>query len=147
MHDVCAPISLAVNTPTDTQRAGIDGALALWRSHGVETVRIVADGGAPGADMIELRFERAALPFHGLYDDETSVVYVNSAIDDPSPLAIVIAHELGHAFGLPHVAAAERDSLMNPGNLVTPPTLGDRAAIEALWGPCQDATRQKVDPR
>jgi hypothetical protein len=147
VHDVCAPISLAVNTPNDTQRAGIDRALALWRDHGIETVRIMADGGPPGAAMIELRFEPAALPFHGLYDDETSVVYINSAIADPSPLAIVIAHELGHAFGLPHVAAAERASLMNPGNLVTPPTAGDRAELEALWGPCQEPTRRKVDPR
>jgi hypothetical protein len=147
VHDVCAPISLAVQAPNDTQRAGIDGALGLWRSHGIGTVRVIAEGGAPGADMIELRFEPAALPFHGLYDDETSVVYVNSKIDDPGPLAIVIAPELGHAFGLPHVAFAERHSLMNPGNLVTPPTEADRAEIEALWGPCQQATRSKVDPR
>ncbi len=147
MHDVCAPISLAVDAPTDVQRAGIDGALGLWRSHGIETVRVVGGGGAPRADMIELRFEPAALPFHGLYDDETSIVYVNSAIEALTPLSIVIAHELGHAFGLPHVAFAERDSLMNPGNLVTPPTEADRAAIEALWGPCQEAARRKVDPR
>ena len=48
----------------------------------------------------------------------------------------VIAHELGHAFGLFHVPASERISLMNPGNLTTPPTTADQAALAALWGSC-----------
>ena len=145
VHDVCAPVSLTVDAPSDAQRAGIDGALALWRDRGIETVRVVdrADPIAAGAlapgDAIELRFEAAGGPFHGLYDDETSIVYVNSAIEDPGPMAIVIAHELGHSFGLPHVATAERSSLMNPGNLMTPPNDGDQAAIEALWGPCGES--------
>ena len=88
---------------------------------------------------LRVRFEAASPPFHGLYDDETGIVYVNSAIEDLAPLSIVIAHELGHAFGLPHVEIAERDSLMNPGNLVIPPNDADRAAIEALWGRCGEA--------
>jgi hypothetical protein len=138
VHDVCAPIALTVGEPTDAQRAGIDGALALWRGEGVGTVSVI-DGAAAGADAIQIRFEPAALPFHGLYDDETGTVYINSDIEDLTPLSIVIAHELGHSFGLPHVAASERPSLMNPGNFVTPPTDGDRAAIEALWGTCEDA--------
>lgn len=140
MHDVCAPISLAVHAPSDVQRAGIEGALAMWRAHGVSTVSVVeAAPGAARAAAIELRFEPAGRPFHGLYDDEASVVYINSTIEDPAPLAIVIAHELGHAFGLPHVEAALRRSLMNPGNFVTPPDEADRAEIEALWGRCDQA--------
>jgi hypothetical protein len=150
VHDVCAPIALTVSQPTDVQRAGINGALALWRSHGIGTLSVidgVAAGPAPDApapdapnapNTIELRFQEAALPFHGLYDDETGVVYINRRIEDLTPLSIVLAHELGHAFGLPHVDFAERTSLMNPGNLVTPPTDADRTAIEALWGRCGD---------
>lgn len=140
VHDVCAPISLVANAPSDAQRAGIDGALALWRAHGIETVRVLdgPDALAPGG-VIELRFEVAGGPFHGLYDDETSTVYVNSSLEDPTPMAIVIAHELGHSFGLPHVSAAERRSLMNPGNLVTPPNEGDQAEVEALWGRCGES--------
>jgi hypothetical protein len=140
VHDVCAPISLAVREPgepTDAQRAGIDGALALWRARGIGTMSVI-DGATAGPDAIELRFEPAALPFHGLYDDETGTVYINSAIEDLAPLSITIAHELGHSFGLPHVPVAERRSLMNPGNLVTPPTDADLAAIQALWGRCDD---------
>lgn len=143
MHDVCAPISLAVRdpaAPTDLQRAGIDGALALWRDRGIGMVSLV-DAGTAGPDAIALRFQLAALPFHGLYDDETDTVYINSSLVDPSPLAITIAHELGHSFGLLHVPASERRSLMNPGNLVTPPTDADLAAIQALWGRCDDQPR------
>ena len=89
-----------------------------------------------GTDSIQLRFEPAALAFHGLYDDETSVVYINSDIEALAPLSVVIAHELGHSFGLPHVPSNERRSLMNPGNLITPPTDADQAAVAALWGTC-----------
>lgn len=135
MHDVCAPISLAVHEPSEVQRTGLEGALALWRDRGVSTVRVV-EGAAAAEAAIQLRFEVAGRPFYGLYDDEASVVYVNSTIEDLRPLSIVIAHELGHAFGLEHIDAARRRSLMNPGNLVTPPTEEDRTELEALWGRC-----------
>jgi hypothetical protein len=153
VHDVCAPISLTVQQPNDFQRAGIDGALELWRARGIQTVS-VADGATAGTErgadalerggVIELRFEAAAGPFHGLYDDETGIMYVNSGIEALIPLSIVIAHELGHSFGLPHVESDERTSLMNPGNLITPPNEADQAAIEALWGPCEEAL---LEPR
>jgi hypothetical protein len=139
VHDVCASTSITVHDPTDAQRVGIDGALTLWRDHGVRRLSMGPGDGAVDDAAIELRFEAAAPPFHGLYDDETGVVYINRGILEPTALAIVIAHELGHSFGLPHVDAAERHSLMNPGNLVTPPTEADQAAIEALWGPCPAA--------
>ncbi len=139
MHDVCAPIALAVHQPSEAQAAGIEHAISMWRTHGVDTISMIDGGGAAGPGAIEVRFEAAALSFFGLYDDEAGVVYINSAIEQLSPLSIVIAHELGHAFGLPHVEVDERDSLMNPGNRVTPPTAEDQAAIEALWGRCGEA--------
>lgn len=87
---------------------------------------------------MEVRFDEAAPPFHGLYDDSEGVIYINRGIIDERTLSIVIAHELGHAFGLLHVD--DRESVMNPGNLDTPPNAADQAAIEALWGACSGST-------
>jgi hypothetical protein len=118
------PCTLAITASgTDVQMAGIVDGLAHW---GLDN-----EGTVP----IELRFEDAAPAFHGLYDDERGVIFINRGITHPEPLAIVIAHELGHAFGLPHVEKSRR-SLMNPGNLTIAPTDEDRAAVEALWGTC-----------
>ena len=128
-HDVCAPITLASASMTDGQATGIDDAIALWQARGVGTLERVAD-----AATIEVRFESAAEAFHGVYDDENGIIYINTAITDPRPLAIVIAHELGHAFGLDHIAG--RPSLMNAGNTLVLPTAEDDAAVQALWGPC-----------
>jgi len=64
-------------------------------------------------------------------------VLINRDLADPAMVAIVVAHELGHVFGLVHVSPAARLSLMNPGNLVTPPTDADQQTIEALWGRCR----------
>ena len=105
-----------------TQRAGIEAALALWQ--------LAPGDGAP----IPIVFDDAAEAFHGHYDDETGVVLINRKITEPRALAIVIAHELGHAFGLPHVDG--RASLMNRGNLSVAPTADDFAAVSALWGSC-----------
>jgi predicted Zn-dependent protease len=66
-------------------------------------------------------------------------VLINRDLVDRTALAIVIAHELGHVFGLVHVAATTRLSLMNPGNVVTPPTDADQRALEAMWGACTPA--------
>ena len=102
---------------------GVTDALALWHV-------------APNRDgeMIALEFQQAALSFHGLYDDATGIVYVNDAITDPRALSIVIAHELGHAFGLPHKSG--EPSLMNRGNTTIAPTDGDFADLAARWADC-----------
>jgi Zn-dependent peptidase ImmA (M78 family) len=92
---------------------------------------------APDQATIQVRFEDAAGPFHGLYDDKTGTVYINQGIANRAVLAVVVAHELGHAFGLHHVPTDDRTSLMNPGNLATPPTLEDELAVEAIWGACK----------
>lgn len=122
------PCTLAIAATGDaTQMTGITDALALWNITPVE-----------GA-ALEVRFEDAAPAFHGFYDDERGIVLINQRITDPDALAIVIAHELGHAFGLPHIDG--RASLMNRGNLSITPTDDDRAEVTARWGPCAEPPR------
>ena len=106
----------------DAEIAGVGDALAMWGL-----------AAAPGADRIELVFEDAAAAFHGHYDDEHGIVYVNARITDPHARAVVIAHELGHAFGLPHLD--DRTSVMNRGNFAIEPTTDDRALIASCAPP------------
>ncbi|MBA3539151.1 MAG: hypothetical protein H0T79_05950 [Deltaproteobacteria bacterium] len=130
-HDVCGPIVLAAPTATEPQLAAIDHAMTLWHARGVEQL---TRGGDPA--VIDFVFQRALPGIHGLYDDDASRVYINQGIVDPDMLAVLIAHELGHAFGLVHVDRHDRSSVMNPGNLEVTPTDEDQQAIEVLWGDC-----------
>jgi predicted Zn-dependent protease len=139
-HDPCVALAVTQVAPTAMQQSGVGDALALWGDHGVRAFdRGDAAEATQLAGAIEIRFEDAAATFHGLYDPSTNRVLINRAISDRDALAIVVAHELGHAFGLVHIDAATRASLMNPGNLVTPPTEADQHALEALWGACPQA--------
>jgi hypothetical protein len=128
-HDVCSPITVSSPTGTAEQLAGIDAAIALWADRGAASI----SQAEPPSIVIE--FAEAAPNFHGLYDDEQGIVFVNRVITDPDILSIVIAHELGHAFGLNHTK--DHASVMRPGNLVTPPTEEDRLELERLWGRCE----------
>jgi hypothetical protein len=127
-HDACAPLALVSASATEGQRIGMSDGQELWRDRGAPSLGLRAD------TTLEVRFDTAAAAFHGHYDDETSVIYINNQITDDKVLAIVIAHELGHAFGLPHIT--DRESVMNPGNLTIVPNAEDQRAIEALWGSC-----------
>jgi hypothetical protein len=127
-HDACAPLALVSTTASTEQLDGMAAAQALWRDRGAPALGLRA-----GATL-EVHFEDAAPLFHGFYDDTTGLIYINTDLREPE-LAIVIAHEVGHAFGLLHVT--DRDSLMKPGNLATPPTAEDQQALAALWGSCE----------
>jgi hypothetical protein len=135
-RDPCAALAIISHAATPVEHDGISGALALWRDRGVSAFDAAPDPAGP-AGAIQVRFDDAASVFHGLYDPDTSSVVINRRITDPTTIAIVVAHELGHVFGLAHVAASARVSLMNPGNVVTPPTDDDQRALEGLWGTCE----------
>ena len=126
-HDSCAPLAVTPIDASAEQLGAIDAGLALWHAQGLRGL------GEPGGATIELRFDDASPAFHGLYDDEHGVIYLNRvlALDE---ISIVVAHELGHAYGLAHLA--EPTSVMRSGNTVTPPSAGDRALLETLWGRC-----------
>lgn len=126
VFDACAPLALVTSAPTSTQQAGITAAQDLWRDRGSPAI------GRFAGETVEVRFEQAGSAFHGLYDG--GMILINQDLTDSATLSIVIAHELGHAFGLQHVT--DRESLMNPGNLTTPPTVEDQREIEMLWGTC-----------
>ena len=139
VNDVCEPTTIiAPADATDEQLASIDGAIAMWTHLGFEHIAR-GDGTSLGdGQQIPIVFDDAAAFFHGLYDDENGVVYINRTLSDDSQRAITVAHELGHAFGLWHVDRSARSSVMNPNNLAVEPNDGDAAELVALWGPCPD---------
>jgi hypothetical protein len=139
-RDPCAGLAIISHATTAVERDGLVDALALWRARGVAAFDVATRESVPGSvpgSVIEVRFEDAGSVFRGVYDPEAGQVFINRAIADRTTMAIVIAHELGHVFGLAHIAATTRLSLMNPGNVATPPTDGDQRELESMWGSCE----------
>ena len=139
VYDPCDQISIRVATDTAPRElAAIDSATELWRA--VSNVKITRNAAnttrnATAADQtLEILFEDASLVFRGVYQDEIGNIIVNRRLADPDDLAITVAHELGHAFGLPHIDA--RPSVMNSGNLEVLPIPADIDALSERWGPC-----------
>jgi hypothetical protein len=133
--DPCATITLQPDAAATTaQTAGLAGGSALWNSSAGTGLTVGAAGGASSAS-VPVHFQTAASPFHGLYDAQHGEIFVNEDLVD-SPLAVTVAHEIGHAFGLVHVSTTERLSLMNPDNLTVAPTSADVDALAGLWPRC-----------
>lgn len=129
----CEPLGLVTEGPVpDDTVASMDLTIAMWNLHGMQLTREPA----AGVPTVPIRFEAAAGNFHGVYEDEIGVIFLNAGITDPHQRAVTLAHEVGHAFGLLHVDRAERTSVMNRGNVVTEPATGDRDALADLWGAC-----------
>jgi hypothetical protein len=130
--DPCAPVALvpdAASTPGEQE--GVAVAVALWNQAAATRLGV----GPSDAVEVPVHFQTAAAPDHGLYDAARGQIYINDDLSGP-PLAITVAHEIGHAFGLVHVDPAIRASVMNAGNQTTPPTPADAGQLSALWGAC-----------
>jgi len=145
--DACAPLDIGIAPAlTAEQMQGVTDALAMWnQAAGTALAPVTMVEGASSTafatptPMVPLTFQVAAAPFHGLYDDGAARIYVNEDLTDVGPLRITIAHEIGHAFGLPHVSASVRRSLMNTGNTTVGITAEDVDALAAIWGRCPPA--------
>ena len=138
--DPCHPLALVVGAGTSGDRAaGVRAAADLWNGAARAQLSVDEAPTAPALDAtgaasatLPVDFQPAAAPSHGFYDPNGQVL-INDDLT-ARPLAVTIAHEVGHAFGLVHVTG--RPSVMNAGNLDVEPNDGDVAALAALWGNC-----------
>jgi hypothetical protein len=139
--DPCQPLALVVGADTSVERSdGVRVAADLWNAAAGARLSVGGAAAAPAVDAsgaapptLPVRFEAAAALSHGFYDPSRGLVLINDDLT-ARPLAVTIAHEVGHAFGLVHVIG--RPSVMNAGNLDVEPNAGDVAALTALWGQC-----------
>jgi hypothetical protein len=130
--DACRPLTLLVDEGVSPSHlAGVRAAVELW--NGRASTRLDVATQAADVPVLPLHFQIAASPSHGLFDPQAGLVFVNDELTD-HPLAVTVAHEIGHAFGLVHVT--NRASVMAPGNLNVEPNAEDVNALAALWGPC-----------
>jgi hypothetical protein len=134
LFDPCVPLSLEPEPEaTDAQLAIIEDALALWDDvfpHAATLDEV------PGARRLPVLF-RDDIWYYGRFHDGRGHLEVATWLEDPEVMAIVLAHELGHAFNLYHVDSSDRDSVMNRGNLDVAPTREDGDELVGLWGDCE----------
>lgn len=132
----CASVTLVPDaTASPVELAGIAAAAALWNQSAGSALAMVSTTGASGGPMLPIHFQTAAAPIHGLYDGPDGEVFINDDLSG-SELAITIAHEIGHSFGLVHIPPDVRPSLMNAGNLTVSITPADVATLAGIWGRC-----------
>jgi hypothetical protein len=145
--DPCTPVTLVPDaTATDAQLQGLAAGAALWNASAASDLLpggSAGEGGGPSATL-PIHFQVAGAPFHGLYDAPSGQIYINDDLTGQQ-LAITIAHEVGHSFGLVHVSSDERASLMNPANLTVLPTPAGVATLAGLWGHCSSLDAASIE--
>jgi hypothetical protein len=129
VFDPCEPLTLEpAADASEQQQASVREAADMWNAVAATGLTL-----EPGGRALPIVFEDSYL-FLGFYDDSAEVIRLARRVDERRPMAVVLAHELGHAFNLFHVS--DRDSVMNEGNWEIAPLPSDAAALEAEWGPC-----------
>jgi hypothetical protein len=134
--DPCSPLAIAVDSPHADDTAVVTAALAAWGR--VLPVQATATASAPVSGELTVRFLDGEQPVRGVYWDAIGVVEISRDMLEPRAYPVAVAHELGHAFGLVHVDAADRPSVMNVGNTTVEPTPEDAALVIAKWPSCRD---------
>lgn len=129
-YSPCDPVLLSPEAGTTAEELeSIESAIAMWREVGLTTLSLSS---SDAAGAVPLRFEHAAAVFHGVYEPGSGQVFVNRGLVG-FERAVTVAHEVGHALGLPHVERSLRPSLMNPGNLTELPSWEDQGELQLLW--------------
>lgn len=138
VYSPCEPLTVMTEPDiTPAELAGVSAGIALWNNRAATRLTLVTDDkGSSIAAAVPLYFQQAAAPFHGFYDSHAGLIFINRQLGTDHERAVTVAHELGHAFGLVHVAAGARPSVMITGNLVVEPTVSDVDDLAALWGRC-----------
>ena len=113
----------------------IEDALQLWAQVLPVQAEVALEQAPESALAIE--FESGDSFYRAMYWDSLGLISISRDHLQPEDYAIALAHELGHAFGLPHVPKEQRASVMNVGNLDVPPDEVDAAALRALWPACE----------
>jgi hypothetical protein len=134
--DPCTPVTLVPDaTATAVELQGVAAGAALWNASAASDLLPGGAAGGTGDPTLPIHFQVAGAPFHGLYDAPSGQIYINDDLSGDE-LAITIAHEIGHSFGLVHIPPDVRPSLMNPANLTVLPTAADVATLAGVWGRC-----------
>lgn len=134
LFDPCVPLVLEPAPGASEKETAIIGeAIALWND--VAAIEATLDD-VPGARSLPVHFDDDVW-YYGRFDDARGRLEVASWLEDFDAMAIVLAHELGHAYNLYHVDPDDRLSVMNTGNLDVPPTPADGDELVALWGDCE----------
>jgi hypothetical protein len=131
--DPCAGVAIAVDGHQPDELSAVDTAVALWNESG--PLRLIRDESAE-LPRLRVSFDRAAVAFRGVYDDERGIVIINRELRDERTRAITVAHELGHAFGLWHASPGSSASVMKADNVDVAPTATDVANLQTLWASC-----------
>jgi hypothetical protein len=136
VYDPCSPLTIAVAPDLGAaETQGIEGAIAAWAQ--VLPAQIVIGAGPRADDVLPIEFVPGDTFYRGIYWDSLGTISIGRDRLAPEDYALAIAHEMGHAFGLYHVAKSDRASVMNVGNLELAPNDDDAAAVRAHWDTCQ----------
>lgn len=133
VFDACAPLVIVpADDATAEERESVAVAIAMWNDRAGTALTLEDLAGAPRLPVL---FEDTAW-YWGRYDDRAPRIWLSRRVTDGQARAVVLAHELGHAFDLYHVDPDDRVSVMNKGNTEVEPTLGDVEALFKVWGNC-----------